>query len=120
MFPPSLPFVITFEPTQIAEVSYTVQKAVLVLDNDSLFNNKLVRAYIGLAHHNVAVVYLPANTPLYQVIEPTLYQVKHIVRDQFKVRHFATHLQLLTKDSKTFHPNTAATTFVRWVTFEYV
>ena len=87
---------------QIAEVSYTVKNPVLVLDNDSLFNNKLARAY--LAHHNVAVVYLPANTPLYQVIEPTFHQVKHYVRDQFKVRPFATHLQLLHEGFENISP----------------
>lgn len=71
----------------------TVHRPVLVLDNDGVFKSKRVQRY--LARHGIPVVYLPPNTPLYQVIEPTFRQAKEKVRRWSKDRPNASHKQLL-------------------------
>ena len=81
--------------TQAYEIHQTLRdpNIVVVCDNDNVFRNVRVRA----AFRNFCFdqIFLPRNTPLYQVIEPTFAQVKAWVRRASLQRPLATHYQLL-------------------------
>lgn len=80
---------------QALEIHQTLThaKIAVVCDNDNVFRNARVRA--AFRSFGFDQIFLPRNTPLYQVIEPTFAQVKAWVRRAGLERPLASHYQLL-------------------------